>query len=73
MSPLETTLVVAVGILLVVWIVMLAAVLFIVWRLRKTIMAVTFAVRGMKALSRQVSELSRNVNSIKGRIQKRTG
>lgn len=72
MSPLETTLIIALCTLLLIWIVMLGAVLLIAWRLRKTIMAVVMAVRGMRALHGQVRELGITFDVIKRKMNART-
>ena len=68
MTPIEQTLIITLCLLLAVWIAMLGAVLLLAWRFRKTIMAVVFAVRGLRTLHGQLREMAGAVNALKHKM-----
>lgn len=64
-------LVVVLSLITLTWLVIIAGALVIVWRMRKLIVGVTVAVRGVIELSRQLGELGRAMGEIKRGLEGR--
>jgi hypothetical protein len=68
MSHLEIWLLtVILSLITLTWLVIIAGAFIIAWRMRRLIIGVTIAARGVMEVSRQLADLGRGLNSVGGR------
>ncbi len=69
-NELVTTLIVLLVLSTILWVATFGVVLFMVWRMRKVVMGISLAIRGISQLGKQISNLSKNVGEAKDRFNK---
>jgi hypothetical protein len=72
-NELTTILIVLLALSTLLWVATFGVILYLVWRMRKVILGISLAIRGISQLGKQITELSKSIGEAKSRFEKRAG
>ncbi|HOK55522.1 MAG TPA: hypothetical protein PLU88_06425 [Armatimonadota bacterium] len=73
METIEILLALLIGLLFLMWITVVVVTLVIFWRIRKVVLGLMIALRGISELTKQISDLSKSIGEAKKRFERKAG